>query len=242
MKYILLTLLFLNILWAKGPKNSVGIATAISESPYQDVENEPLPFPMVTYHTDTFYIQGLEIGYKLVNFDLLKLNAIINPVFKNLDPGDSIYLNGMDKRYRTIDAGIKLVIAPIPLVKLSAKLRADTLGVYEGYMSELKINVLVPLSKSFIIMLSYGKQNYSSDYVNYYFGVKASEATASRAEYIPSSSEITTTSANFIYNFTDKLGASLGINQAKLGDEIKNSPIVDKDKTTSYFMALTYKF
>jgi outer membrane protein len=242
MRYLLFLTLILNTLWAKGPQNSIGIATSFSQSPYEGVKNDPLPFPMITYITDTFYIRGLEIGYKIIDFDLLKFNAVINPVFRHLDPSDSPYLSGMDKRYRTIDGGVKLVLAPIPLIKFSAKAVHDTLGVHEGYRTELKVNVLVPLSKSFIILLSHGKQKYSSDYIDYYFGVKASEATSTRSEYIPSSSSITSTGVNFIYNFTDKIGTNLGVSQAKLGDEIKNSPIVDKDKTTNYFVALTYKF
>lgn len=242
MKYIFLSILIISSIYAKGPKNSFGVGTAISQSPYQGVKNDPLPFPMVTYHTDTFYIQALEIGYKLVNFDMLKINAIINPVFRHLDPDDSPYLTGMDKRDRTIDGGVKIALKLIPLVTLSAKAMHDTLSVHEGYRRELKANILVPFSKSFIIMLSHGKQKYSSDYINYYFGVKANESTISRNEYIPTSSEITSTGVNFIYNITDKWGTNLAITKSKLGDEIKNSPIVNKDETTNYFLSLTYKF
>ncbi len=241
MRHIILSILIISSLWAIEPKNNLGIGTAISESPYHGVDNDPLPFPMVTYHSDTFYIQALEIGYKIVNVKMLKFNAIINPVLRNLDPDDSQYLNGMEKRDRTIDAGFKLAIKPIPLISFSAKALHDTLGVHEGYRTELKASVLIPFNKSFIIMLNHARQKYSSDYINYYFGVKANEATASRSEYIPASSNISATGVNFIYNITDKVQTNLGITRNKLGDEIKNSPIVDKDETTSYFLSLTYK-
>ncbi len=246
MRIFTLVLIFLNLfLFADEPKprSSIGIGVFMSESEYEgDGDKEMLVLPLLTYQGEKFYARGIELGYRYIDTKPFKFNFTLNPKLNSYKSSDSEYLAGMDNRERTLEAGVSASLKVIPLVTFSARAKFDTLSKHNGYDIGLGIGVFIPLSKSFFIAPSYRKIYLSSNNADYYYGVKQSEATATRSVYEVGSTDITRYGVNFIYNINKDISTSLMVNKTKFSDEIRNSPIVKDKDIVSGILALSYKF
>lgn len=243
MKYIfLICLLFTCQLFAnEQDKSGIGIGGIISESKYKGIDKETTVIPLIKYNANNFYIKGIEFGYKEIDTESFKLNYILAPKLSHYDSGDSPYLEGMDDREMTVEAGVSLVYK-LPLISLGTKIKFDTLGVHKGYDIGFRIGSFLPLSKIFFISPSYSKVYLSSNLANYYYGVKSSEETSTREAYNVGKTTMNIYGITFIYKLTKDINTNLTITQTKLSDDIKDSPIIkDKDFNT-LIMGVSYTF
>jgi outer membrane protein len=78
--------------------------------------------------------------------------------------------------------------------------------------------------------------------VDYYYGVRASEATAARPEYKGKSTTETQFGVRFGYLMTPNQKFILDVSDAHFGSGITNSPIVDKKTTPAFQLGYLYSF
>ena len=77
---------------------------------------------------------------------------------------------------------------------------------------------------------------------NYFYGVKANEATASRLAYEVDGGTNIFVGATFIYSFTPQWSLTANAQYEKLASSIEDSSIVSEDNIVSGFMGVTYTF
>ncbi len=82
----------------------------------------------------------------------------------------------------------------------------------------------------------------SSDFLNYYYGVKKSEELGSRKEYIANDGLQIGAQTYIQYPVTKNLSALINLRVDKLSKEATSSPIVDKDYIYSGLLSLIYTF
>lgn len=243
MRYIFIVFLFTYSLFANDrDRSGLGIGAIISESKYEGIDRQTRVIPLFRYNSDTFYVRGIEIGYKQIDTKPFKLNYILSPRLEELDSSDSTYLSGMEDRDMTLEAGVSIRVNVIPLVTLSARAKMDTLGVHKGYDIGYGISLFLPISKTFFISPSYQKINLSSNLADYYNGVKSSEATTTREAYSVSSTTVDRVGINFIYKLSKDINTNLMISQTRLSEELKGSPIIKDKDFTSAIMGISYLF
>jgi outer membrane protein len=225
MKKLLLFLFFISSLYSE--QNTFGLGLIHSTNIYLNQNDKTIVLPVVNYTHDKFYIKMLEVGYKYNDF----LSFLVEPKLTNLK------MNGINERKSTLQAGFKITY-PIEKYKLTFKTLFDTLGVYDGYESSLR------LSRTFIhapfifipyISIQYQDKNLS----DYYFGINTDESF----DYYKVDDTINTHLGFVsIYNIDKKYALNLIYNYKKLDKDITNSPIVVKNNTQLTILSLVYKF
>ena len=234
----------------KGPPDgwSVGAGFIHSESPYTGVKDKNFPIPYFTYKKQRLFIRGLNVDYNFYESNHLKASAILDGMLfgSGYEAKDSTTLVGMDERKGSIRAGGG-VSGRFNKIQIRGKILKDILGVHGGIDGELGLGYNFPISVLFtdfpftMIGLSLGYKFYDQKYINYYFGVKPSEALANRSTYTSKRAQSPFLSSFLRMQLSKKWSFMTILKIEWPPSEITNSPIVDKNKLTSLLAFFTFK-
>ena len=217
----------------------VGIGVISSASEYRGEGRSLMPIPFITYFGDRFYVVGPRLGMKLGGWGNATLRLITGFRFGGYDGGDSDFLSGMDGRRHTLDAGLNLSYALPSGFGLDAEFLTDALGRHRG--REAKVS----LKKSFraggwSFAPSAGLTRQSARLADYYYGVRASEATAARPEYRSGAALNGEAGARIGYGITDAIIFTGIVSVRFLDRGIRRSPIVGRPRPISTIFGISY--
>lgn len=218
----------------------VGAGALVSSKPYKGIDPRVYPIPMFGYEGERLYLRGVGGGYQLFRRGGWSFGPVLQPRFDGYEADDSRYLAGMKDRDLTLDGGVGLSWrAKWGLIGLSCI--TDLLGKHDGQELELSYTAVFPYAGCDFIP-SAGLRYKSDNLVDYYYGVRTSEARDGRPAY--EAEEATDPFVRLAVR--RKLGGQwslLGAVQYEWFDsEIKDSPIVDKDYDVSFVGGLLYSW
>jgi outer membrane protein len=218
----------------------VGAGVLVSSKPYRGIDPRVYPIPMFGYEGERLYLRGVGGGYQLFRMGGWSLGPVLQPRFDGYEADDSRYLAGMKDRDLTLDGGVGLTWrTKWGLIGLSWI--TDLLGKHHGQELEFSYTAILPYA-GFDFIPSAGLRYKSDNLVDYYYGVRTSEARAGRPAY-----EATEAVDPFVrLAVRRKLGGKwslLGAVQYEWFDsEITDSPIVDRSNDVSFVAGLLYSF
>ena len=223
---------------------SIGIGTVLTNEPYKEIDTKVRVIPFFLYRTRNLSLYGPIMNYSLFNDKSYDLGIIAKARFEGYEEDDSDFLQGMDEREWTFELGT-YASKEFNFGKINADFSADILNRHQGY--ELKSyysytfrNVLK--TPGLMISPNIGI-NYRSEHLNnYYFGVRSSEAIVGRPVYNAGDSIGLIAGASINYMFSEKTSIMGMISFEWLGDEIKKSPVVDKNFESSFILGIVYNF
>lgn len=222
--------------------NTLGLGAAYVQSAYKGVDNYARVFPMVNFTYGNFYWKMFNLGYNFYQNDDLAVALVIAPNFTSYDSGDSDDLSGMDSRELSVFTGGQISYRLKP-VNLSLFAGQDVTGRTDGQEAIAKVAMPFPIRDGQIVLVPAISATWlSSDVVDYYYGVKSSEATDDRAEYNPDSTVNTAFTLTTMIQLNQSWRVTLAYNYTHYGDEISDSPIVDKDNASSGILGVSYVF
>jgi outer membrane protein len=79
-------------------------------------------------------------------------------------------------------------------------------------------------------------------YVDYYYGVRAAEATAGRAAYVGKGGVNVDVGLRAMYQFDEHHSVLLDMSVTRLAKQIKVSPLVDRSSTSQLILGYVYNF
>jgi len=181
-----------------------------------------------------FFYQGerLELGffensYALIRTPRYALKLTANPRFESLDPSDSPALSGMEDRDLAFDAGLAFETGGI-WGSMQIKVLSDITGTHEG--QEISLFYTRPFVKArWRIEPTAGLILKSDNLVDYYYGVRSSEAREDRPAYQGQSTINSHLGLNLIYGATRHWNVIAGLSYEHLGGKIRNSPVIEKN-------------
>ena len=229
-----------------GPKNLflVGGGAVITQNPYKGIDTEVHGIPIILYKTERFSIFGPRMSYSLFEDEGWEISSLAEVRLEGYDESDSHFLQGMDDREWTLELGPSLS-KTLAFGTLTADFAADILNEHQGYEFRLSYsydfsNILnIP---ALMLTPNIGV-NYRSRQLNdYYYGVRASEVIAGRPEYDVGDSVGLMVGAGIYYILSENMSLMGMISFEWLGDEIKNSPIVDEDYLEAFLLGMIYRF
>lgn len=228
---------------------AVGLGAFYNKLPYQEWDGDEItPIPYLTYIKGNFYVEGADIGYTLLSdqqgdsgyyVDVLG-SARVGFGYKN---DDSPALAGMEDRDDTaIEAGIKAgFYNSFGLLEVSAK--QDVASAHEGFIANITYSLPIENEAQNYQFIPYIGASYQSDkFNNYFYGVKANEATATRSAYEADGGTNIFIGATLVYNLTPQWSLSANAQYETLASSIEDSSIVSEDNIVSGFMGVTYTF
>lgn len=205
---------------------SLGLGLVVQQHPYVGVGTRILPFPFVSYRNDNFFIEGLSAGYIVWHGRGMSLAITLSPRLGGYKASDSPALSGMANRNFTLDGGVAATLhRRWGMLRLSG--RSDLLGVYNGQILDLSYGMPLPVGR-WHVMPSIGVRWQSSNLVDYYYGVTATEARPGRPAYRPGAATDPYFKLSVFSPAVDhwRLFASAGVEA--LDASITRSPIVAK--------------
>ncbi|MFT6905149.1 MAG: outer membrane protein [Oleiphilaceae bacterium] len=215
-----------------------GFGLGINQEVYKDYNLRVIPLPLVGYRGEDLRIFGPFASYDIADFDKLSFSIKLAPRFAGFDESDSSVFNGMDKRKSSLDAGIG-VEYKFNNARIDYSVMFDILGNYNGYESSSNLSYVWRLGP-FFIEPSIGLKYQDANMVNYYYGVRAHEVSATREQYSPdyalnSTAGISATTNSFLNGFT-----RIGLTKTWYGNAITDSPLVEIDSMSGLSLFLSY--
>ena len=220
----------------------VGLGVIGRSSPYRDSNtNVSQVIPAVTYFGERLQWVGPELRYGLVGSDDLRLALTASYRIGVYEEGDSPVLEGLGDREDTLLAGLGLVYEAAGGVELDLRYQHDVLDRIGGGAATLSA------SKGFQLGIArfsprLGVNWLSDDLGNHDYGVPESAARPGRPAYSVADSVSLEVGLRGLVELSENWRVAINFAVEYLDDEVTDSPIVDDDRVTKGFAALTYTF
>jgi len=218
-----------------------GAQVMVTSNPYRSGDTVVLALPMITYVGERFFIVSPRAGFNITRHQWGSINVIADYRFKGEAFEAEGYLAGMDDRKDTAMAGLDAGIRTYARCRLDLSAMTDILDRHNGQEVNLILSRIFRREK-FSLIPGAGLVWRTADYNDYYYGVKPSEATDERPAYEPGDSLEWFARLLLRYDFSDKWSLAGAARLEGLSDELRDSPIVNKNHLTTTFVGLNYFF
>jgi outer membrane protein len=230
----------------KGPKVDpqwgLGLGVGIARSPYRGISQRTVGIPLIDYENSYVRLFGNTLDVKLpqvgpVRFSI-RTKVALGEGYKD---SDSSFLTGMDTRSGGLDIGLAAMV-PTPYAKLTMEWLGDASGHSKG--QQLKFGIEHPFvwDRRFELTPALGVSWLDKKYVDYYYGVKPTEATAARPEYQGKATTNLEAALRMGYVIDPHQRVFFELTETHWGSGITNSPIVDKTTTPGVRLGYLYRF
>jgi outer membrane protein len=231
----------------EGSSWGLGLGVMSAQKAYKGMDRETRALPMLSYENQYVKLSGPNLELKLPGLDLSdsqRLNfGVVTKLFggAGYEASDSPALAGMAERKSSVWAGAK-VEWENDVADVKLELLGDASGKSKGQRVVLGLERKWMLSPKLMLVPHVGVEWVDKKYVDYYYGVRASEATAGRAAYAGKATLNPEISLSGIYRFDKQQSLMLNVGLKSLGKEIKNSPIVGRSTENRVMLAYMYRF
>jgi outer membrane protein len=218
----------------------LGLAVMPETKAYRDFDNKTEVWPIVTFENRWVRVFGPGLEFKLGRSGPLSFGLTVGYARDGYKAGDSPFLAGMDKRQASAWVGGRLGLQT-GWASLSADWSGDVSSHSKGQKLRLGAEHRFALGE-FGLTPRVTATWLDSKYVDYYYGVKASEVRADRAAYTAGSTVNTGLGLRVDYRLAPQqiLFADLGV--TSLGSTIKRSPLVDRSTLPEVRLGYLYRF
>ncbi|MFT5790593.1 MipA/OmpV family protein [Shewanella sp. Choline-02u-19] len=228
--------------------------------------------PTIAYYGDSWFFDNGSIGYTITEGENYTVNVVSTfstdrAFFYRWDPSNIFLLKSSSVERATTPAGIStmrtkaepeidtnelenrnftylggveaFLYTRIGIVK--ASVTHDLFNVHNGTEAQLKWLYNIPLDSwnfEFAAVLDWK----SEQVVDYYYGIRPSESLYWSEKYQAESALNQSIEFTGQYVLTENWNILLVARYTDLADEIVDSPLLDKDYTTTYFVGAAYRF
>jgi len=245
MKYLLiLTLLFFSMHAEEKQSVTLGLGPYVQTQPYKSVSPIFVPSPVIFFDNSIFYIRWSRLGvYFLGNKGdefSWGFSITAQPRTYGYTADDSSALSGMDERKNTFEGGLAFS-ASYKDSYIETMLLTDLFERYDSWIFKTEVGSKYTLGKvkfypSFIAIYQ------SADFVNYYYGVKETEARINRPQYTPGAGFQFGAQTYISYPLTKKLSVFVNLRADVLPKTAQDSPLIDTPFIYSGLASLIYTF
>lgn len=220
----------------------VGSKVILRNEPYKGVDHKFLPLPYLVMRRGNFFIDGLKVGYRMAEGTSGSFDLIITPRLEGFDADDSTILNGMGDRNFTIDAGISMVLKQ-GTFNFNFSVLNDIVNKSKG--SEVIASIshtYILTDKKLIVTPDIGLRLQSENLINHYYGVNNNQAKPGRPAYTGESTMNYTASLDLIYSLNKRSNLFMAVEYEGFGDDVYDSPLVDKERVISILLGYGWQF
>lgn len=231
-KIILLTIILPIVAFSQDRNNAnnsaflFGIGALYKQQIYKGFDQRSIIIPVIGYKGKKLDIYGPFVSYELLNKNQWELDANLSPRFDGIEPEDSEFFQGLNKREDSFDAGFSLRYKPKNW-EYELKYSQDILSKSNGNETGLKI-AKSWRKKSFSIAPFISMNYLDPKLVDYYYGVSQMEISTNRNSYNGKSSLNHTLGVNITKPILKGL-LNIELSQTRYGSGITDSPLVEDD-------------
>ncbi|WP_212915711.1 MipA/OmpV family protein [Marinomonas sp. A3A] len=227
-------------------KWGLGVGAMSSQKPYTNMDRDNLALPLVYIENDWIRVFGLSAELKVYNQPITDSQNLDFRLLARLDGSgyesdDADILDGMDKRKGGLWTGAK-VTWHNEFIDVSTDWQADTSGDSDGQMVNIGLEKTWRVTPKVMLTPRFTTSWMNDKYVDYYFGVKNSEANSDRAAHQGDAAINTELGARATYIVDKQQSVLLDVGVTFLADEIQDSPLVDSSTTNKITLGYLYRF
>jgi len=218
----------------------LGLAVSASQRPYRDADNETRALPLLMFENRWVRVAGAGIYLKLPSAGPVSFALRARYAFDGYEADDAPILNGMAERKSSLWLG-GAARWQNPIANLSAEWLGDGSGHSKGQQFKLQLDrsfragdvELTPRVAAIWL---------DRKYVDYYYGVAASEAAAGRPFYEGDASVNAEVGVRAVYSLAPRHALTLDVGATRLGGSIKDSPLVERHNLSRVSFGYVYRF
>ena len=223
------------------PRRSVGLGILAAPDPYKGSDTDFFPIPIVVLRGERVSFVGVRLSVHAWKQGPWSLDAIAQPRFAGFDPDDSPFLEGMEEREFSLDAGLELTWQS-PKWAVSVDVLQDLLSRSEGFETSVSLQRRYSVRRWFIVP-SVGLGWQSDKLVDYYYGVRRGEVREGRPFFEPGSALVPSVGLDVTYVFRNPRWSARALADIELyPGSVKDSPIIDDGYGAFLALAAAYNF
>lgn len=225
----------------EAPSSSWGLGLGVftQQQVYRDVDDEVQALPLVSYENRWFRFQLPNADLKLLPAGPWDLALRLRYDGSGYEASDSPALAGMEKRKSGLWAGAALQWRT--LATLGLEVSGDASGNSNGVQAKLSLSKDFRLGRLGItprVAVTW----LDDKYVDYYYGVAATEELDTRPAYAGQATVNTEVGLRAGYGFTRTQALFVDVSTTQLGQEIQDSPLVDRSTQAGARVGYLYRF
>jgi len=247
MKYILIVMLLLCNLLADQSKQklTIGAGPYFQSEPYRDVSALVVPSPVIFFDNSIIYARWSRFGIYFLGDKKEDyswgFSFTVQPRTLGYKASDSDYLKGMGNRDSTLEGGLAFSAKYKNSTYIEVMLLGDMLHKYNSWVSKVEVGDEFKAGNFTFYpsaMLLYQPRKF----IDYYYGVKNSEARRNRPAYSPNGGFEFGVQTYIRYPLTKKISAFFNIRADKIPSSAYNSPLVNNRFIYSGLASVIYTF
>ena len=220
----------------------LGVGASLKKSPYKGAGNNDLVVPLVSYDSKWVHFFGNTLDAKLPSIGEFDFAVRTQVAWgEGYKAAKSPYLDGMDTRGGSIYLG-GASTWHASFAQMSLQYLKDVSGNSHGGQLKFGIERSFNFGRSYQITPHASVTNLDSRYVDYYYGVRQSEATSIRPAYEGKSTTEAEVGVRLVYLLASNQRLILDVNDTHWGSGISKSPLVDRTSTPGLLLGYTYAF
>lgn len=224
-------------------EGTVGLGAHVFDYGYRATDAKTYPVPAISVETEHFYLKGLEAGAYVLKTDRQRLSVGISYMPLSFDANDSD-----DRRMKRLDDRDASVFANVGYSldtgfgMLNVQLGGDISGKSDGFMGDVNFMKRFAFGE-FGITPQIGAIWTSDKFNQYYYGISAAEAKKSGLDrYDPERGVSPYVRLMADWQVTDRISLYAESSLRVYSNEIKDSPMIDKDYAYGFGCGVSYRF
>jgi len=231
---------------SEGTRWGLGLGVLSKQDAYRAIDRETKAVPMLRIENEYLEFAGLGLEVKLPSLQLgegsrIKFGIVGEFDLSGYKAKDAPILAGMAERKGGFWAGAKAEWEN-DFVNISAEWTADASRHSRGRKFSLGLEKELHVGQHTMVIPYVTAHRLDQKYVDYYYGVRAAEATAGRAAYVGKGGVNLDIGLRTMYRFDEHHSMLLDVNTTRLAKQIKASPLVDRSSTHRVILGYMYSF
>ncbi|EGO62973.1 putative outer membrane protein precursor [Acetonema longum DSM 6540] len=221
-------------------KWGLGAGVALAQKPYRDMDRDVIALPLISYENKWISASVATLDLKLFSNEAVSWRLRVHYAGDGYEADDSPFLAGMNERKGSVWIG-GAVNWKTPAANFSAELLGDASGHSNGSRARLQVNRRFP-SGSFGVTPRLAVEWVDRKFVDYYYGVEASEMHMGRGFYEGTATANAEAGLRVDYSPTHRYTVFLDLRATRFGSAIKDSPLVGSASRTAVSVGYLYRF
>ncbi|HEY0817348.1 MAG TPA: MipA/OmpV family protein [Rhizobacter sp.] len=230
----------------EGTEWALGLGVLSQQDAYRGIKRDTQAVPLLRFENEYVEFAGLGLELKLPSLKLgqghqLRFGLVGEFDLAGYKAKDAPILAGMAERKDGFWAGGK-VEWENEFVTLSVEAAADASGHSKGRRLSLGLEKEWHLGEHTMLVPYVTAHRLDKKYVDYYYGVRATEATAGRAAYVGKGGLNVDVGLRTLYRFDEHHSLLLDVGVTRLAKHIRTSPLVGRSNTSQVILGYMYSF
>ena len=219
----------------------IGLGVTTSTSPYKGISSVTMPLPDIGLTYKSAFIEGINMGYNVYDTKTLQIGVVLLPTLLGYKSKDSSDLSGMDNRNISLESGLRMKYN-FENSFLTSMISRDISGTTDGYTINAAYNYTLFETQNSGLSMYAGLEYLSDKKSDYYYGVKAKEATPNRHSYHADGALNPYIGLTQIFAFSETWSIIANVEYKHFDSTIYKSPIVDDHYQIACYLAIMYTF